>query len=66
MEKVSIKEIREIAENIVEKTNESTNEYDAVNDVTLMLRGILEKMEIAVEKIKNNTDCNCAECKCEK
>jgi len=64
MKQVSNKEVREIAENIVEKTNKSTNDYDAVDDVSLLLRNIFEKMEIAVEQIKNNPDCKCTDCKC--
>ena len=66
MKKVSSKEVREIAENIVDKTNKSTNDYDAVDDITSMLRVVFEKMEIAVEEIKNNPDCKCTDCKCEK
>ena len=55
MKKVSNKEIRDIAENIVSKTSESKNDFDAIDDVSSMLREIFKKMEIAVEKIKNNT-----------
>lgn len=66
MKEISNKEVREIAENIVDKTNNSTNDYDSVDNIALMLRNVFEKMEIAVEKVKNNSDCKCTDCKCEK
>jgi hypothetical protein len=66
MKQVTNKEIKEIAERIVDKTNESTSDYDAVDDVTSMLRAVLKKMEIAVEGIKKNPNCKCESCECEK
>lgn len=66
MKKVSNKEIRDIAENIVSKTSKSPSDYDAVEGVDSILREIFHKMEIAVESIKNNAECNCTECKCKK
>ena len=66
MKQVTSQEIREIAENIVDKTNESSNNYDAVDDVSSILIGILEKMEVAVEIVKNNPDCKCENCECKK
>jgi hypothetical protein len=66
MKEVTNREIRDIAENIVEKTNESTNNYDAIDDVSSILANIFNKMEIAVEKIKENPSCKCDSCKCKK
>ena len=64
MKEVSSKEIRDIAENIVSKTSETPNTYDAIEIAETMLREIFEKMEIVVEKLKNNRDCKCTDCKC--
>jgi len=66
MKEVSSKEIREIAEGIVTKTNESSNNYDAVDDVLGILKDMFNKMNIAVEEIKNNPDCKCENCGCDK
>lgn len=65
MKKVSNKEIRDIAKNIVNKTSNSSSD-NAIEDVDSMLREIFEKMEIAVEKIKNNPNCKCTDCECKK
>jgi len=66
MKQVTNKEIKEIAESIVDKTNESSSDYDAVDDVTSMLRDIFKKMEVAVEVIKENPNCKCEDCECKK
>ena len=66
MKKVTQNEIREIAGNIVEKTNECTNNYDAVDGVISILNDILKKMNIAVEEVKNKPDCKCKNCECDK
>lgn len=65
MKKITNKEIREIAENIVEKTNESTNDFDAVEDITQVLKNMLINMKVAVEEIKKNPNCGCSDCKCD-
>lgn len=62
MKEISQVEIREIAENIVRKTNG----FDAVEDVSEILKEMLRKMNIAVEEIKNNPNCKCTNCKCVK
>jgi len=62
MKKVTNKEIREIAENIVDKANESENDFDAVEDVSQVLKKMLISMKVAVEDLK--PDCGCGECKC--
>ena len=66
MKEVTNKEIRDIAENIVEKANESSSNYDAVEDVSFILTDIFKKMEIAVEEVKANPDCKCTSCACKK
>jgi hypothetical protein len=66
MKEVTSKEIREIAEGIVTKTNESSNDYDAVDDVSNILKDMFNKMDIAVEDIKKNPDCKCESCGCDK
>lgn len=60
---VSNKEIRDIAENIVTKTSSSPSNADAVENISLMLREIFQKMEIVVENLKSN-NCKCTNCKC--
>lgn len=60
---VSNKEIRDIAENIVTKTSNSPSNADAVENISLMLREIFQKMEIVVENLKSN-NCKCTNCKC--
>jgi uncharacterized phage infection (PIP) family protein YhgE len=62
MKEISQKEIKEIAENIISKTKGS----DAVEDVSDILKEMLKKMNIAVEEIKNNPNCKCTNCKCNK
>jgi len=62
MKEISQREIREIAENIVDKTKNS----DAVDDVSEILKEMLKKMDVAVEEIKNNPNCKCTNCKCNK
>lgn len=62
MKKVSNKEIIEIANNIINKTSESTNNYDAVEDVSHILRVVFSKMDIIVE----DPTCNCEGCDCNK
>lgn len=62
MKKVSNKEIREIADNIVNKTSESTNDYEAIEDVSHILRDVFSKMNIIVE----DQTCNCEDCDCNK
>ena len=64
MKEVSNKEIRDIAENIVTKTSESSSDHDVIEDISSMLREIFEKMKIVVEKLKNKPDCKCTDCKC--
>ena len=66
MKEVTREEIREIAEGIVTTTNESTNDYDAVDDVAGILRDMFLKMDVAVESIKKNPDCKCKNCSCDK
>lgn len=63
---VTHKEIREMAENIVDKTNESTNVFDAVDDISGILKNMLISMKVEVEVIKENANCKCNECKCNK
>lgn len=62
MKKVSNKEIKEIANNIVNKTCESTSNYDAIDDVSAILREVFLKMNITVEDLK----CDCEDCDCNK
>ena len=62
MKEVSNKEIREIADNIVNKTSESTSNYDAIEDVSLILRDVFSKMDIIVE----DPTCDCEGCDCNK
>ena len=66
MKEVTSEEIREIAEGIVTTTNESSNDYDAVDDVAGILRDMFLKMDVAVESIKKNPDCKCENCSCDK
>jgi len=66
MKEVTNKEVREIAESIVSKTNESDSDYDSVDDVEEILKSMFEKMNIAVKKVKNNPDCKCTDCGCDK
>jgi len=66
MKEVTNKEIRDIAEGIVTKTTESINDYDAVDSVSTILKDMFSKMNIAVEAIKNNPDCKCTNCSCDK
>jgi len=63
---ISNREIRDIAEGIVTKTNESSNNYDAVDDVANLLKEMFNKMDIAVETLKKNSDCKCKNCGCDK
>jgi len=63
---VTHKEIREIAENIVDKTNESTNDFDAIDDISGLLKNMLISMKVEVEGIKENPNCKCEDCKCNK
>jgi len=64
MNKITQEEIREIAGNIVSKTNESTNDFDAIDDISDMLRNMLINMKAEVEEIKRS--CKCTDCKCNK
>lgn len=67
MKEVTIEEIRNIAQRVVSTTNESSNNYDAIDDVEGVLLEMFKKMSIAVEEIvKNNPDCKCTNCKCDK
>lgn len=66
MKEVNSKEIREIAKGIVTKINESSNDYDAIDDVSSILKDIFSRMNIAIEEIKNNPDCKCQNCGCDK
>jgi len=63
---VTNQEIREIAEGIVTKTSESTSDYDAVDDVTGILKDMFANMNIAVENLKKNPNCKCTNCSCDK
>ena len=66
MKEISQKEIKEIAKNIVNKASDSTSNHDAVEDVSDILKEMLNRMNVAVEEIKNNPDCKCTNCKCGK
>lgn len=63
MKEITQQEIREIAENIVSKANESS---DAIEDISAILGDLLTKMDVAVEKVKKNPDCKCKNCECDK
>jgi hypothetical protein len=65
MKEISNQEIKEIATNIVEKTSNSSNDYDAIEDISLILKDTLTKMNIVVEEIKK-PDCKCKNCGCKK
>jgi hypothetical protein len=66
MKEVSNKEIRDIAVGIVTTTSESTNDFDAVDDVEVILKGMFSKMDIAVESLKKDPNCKCKNCGCDK
>jgi hypothetical protein len=66
MKKVSNQEIRDIAEGIVTTTSESTNDYDAIDGVAIILKDMFTKMNIAVESIKKDPNCRCQNCGCDK
>jgi len=66
MREVTNNEIKEISEDIVKKMNESTNDYDAIEDVAYMVRNMLKGMKVPVENHKNNSECKCKDCGCEK
>ena len=66
MKEISQKEIKEIAENIINKASDSINNHDAVEDVSDILKEMLSRMNVAVEEIKKNPDCKCTNCKCGK
>ncbi len=63
MKEISFKQIKEIAEDIVSKANESENDFDAVDDVSTLLQKTFKKMNIAVESM---SACKCTECVCNK
>jgi len=65
MKEVTNKEIREISEVIIKKTNDSDNNFDAIDDVSDILKDMFTDMNIAVEKIKRDADCECEDCGCE-
>jgi len=64
MKEITNKEIKEIAKRIINKVNESENDYDAFDEIFDILIDTFSKMNIAVEKIKNNPDCVCTNCNC--
>ncbi len=64
MKEVTNKEIREISEVIIKKANDSDNNFDAIEDVSEMLRSMFLNMNIAVEEIKRHADCKCKNCGC--
>lgn len=66
MKEITTEEIRELAEGIVSKTNESPSDYDAIDDVSGILKEMFTNMDIAVEEIKKNPDCKCKNCGCDK
>lgn len=62
-QEVTTKEIREIAENIIDKTSDCESDYDAVEDVEEILKSMFDKMSIAVKNVHN---CKCKDCACGK
>jgi hypothetical protein len=66
MKEISHNEIRNIAESIVNKANDTSNDYDAIDEVSEILKETLKKMDIAVEDVKNNPNCKCTNCGCNK
>lgn len=66
MREVTNKEIDKIVENIVTKVNKTTNDYDAAEDIKHLLVNMLKGMKIPIEEEKNNTECKCKNCGCEK
>jgi len=64
MKEVTNKEIREISEGIINKANDSDNNFDAIEDVSDILRNMFLDMNVAVEEIKSHANCKCKNCGC--
>ena len=64
MKQITIKEVREIAKDIVSKTSKSVDNSQAIEGVELMLVSVFEEMKIEVEGAKKDPNCKCKNCGC--
>lgn len=59
---VTDKQIRDIAEGMVDKTNDCDSNYDAIEEVSALLKETLRKSGVPIEEKK----CKCNNCGCGK
>lgn len=65
MKEISNQEIKEIADNIISRANECSNDYDAKEVAERIIRETLEKMNIPMENVQQ-IECKCKTCGCGK